>query len=135
MPLEPSERAIQLGAPPITDADVFSPPSYSENFTSEQFPYMNGKVVLRLPSFGDDVEIARLSALDGQTVWSSVAASLSVCLETAPPAWYRKLPNLDKPILAIGRLHDSAGLINLYTRWQTWRANFRQGVPSEPAQS
>lgn len=132
MPLDPVQRAEQLGATPISDGDVFSPPSFSEDFVSEQFPYMNGKVSLRFPTFGDDVEIARLSAMDGHTLQAVVFASLAVCIDQAPAAWWRKVPNSDKPVLSLAKLHDTASLVNLFTRWQTWRANFRQEIQGVP---
>ena len=122
-------RAAQLGGPgavrPVTDAELFKIPHYEEDFGSDRFPAFNGKVVLRYPSFGDEVDIDRLAVVLGGTNTARILAAIQVCLESAPPIWWR--PNEEKRAIepAVDRMPDGPGLLGLYSRWIRWRDTFR----------
>lgn len=133
-----ASRASQLGGPgsvpEILDGDIFKLPKFSEEFTSEAFPQVNGRVSLRYPSFGDEVEVERLAVMRGGTVLARAQATFVVCLETAPPCWWRPNPNAANnpgapPIPAPDRLPCSSDLVALWTRWIAWRDSFRGGAP------
>lgn len=127
------ERAAQLGGPipNLSDGDIFKIPHYEEEFVSERFPSCSGRVALRFPSFGDEVEMDRLSLLMGDTLTSRVHAAFITCLEAAPATWFRpgQGQNL-QPVVAVDRIPDSPALVALYGRWIAWRDNFRFKAPA-----
>lgn len=127
-PIPVLERAAQIGGPlpALADGDIFHLPRYEESFVSERFPSLNGRVALRFPTFGDEVEIERLSDLWGGTVLSRSQAALVVCLVAAPATWFRPGSGADqKPAVAVDRIPDSAALVHLVGRWIAWRDDFR----------
>jgi hypothetical protein len=109
----------------LTDAELFKIPNYEEDFVSDRFPAFSGHIVLRFPSFGDEVEIDRLTIILGDSQTARILAALQTCLEGAPPAWWR--PNEIKRICvpAVDRVSDAPALLGLYTRWIKWRDSFR----------
>jgi hypothetical protein len=112
-------------ARPLSDNDLFHIPHYSEEFVSERFPVFSGKVSLRYPNFGDEVDIDRAALMLGGSNTARILAALQTCLEQAPASWWR--PNeKDRTIVpALDRITDSPALLELYTRWIRWRDSFR----------
>lgn len=135
-------RASQLGGPgsvpPILDGDIFKLPVFSFDFVSAAWPEANGPVRLRYPSFGDEVEIERLAVLSGGTMLARAQATFVVCLEAAPPNWWRPHPNVATnpgapPVPATDRLPCSPELVDLWSRWISWRDSFRSGSQTKSA--
>lgn len=126
-------RARQLGGPSvpvITDGDLFKLPVYEEDFAAGAWESASGRVVLRFPTFGDEVEIERLAVIHGGTLLARAQAALSVCLKAAPESWWMPAPNGSDPALpALHRLPCSPELVALWTRWITWRDSFRPTTP------
>jgi hypothetical protein len=130
-------RAAQLGGPgsvpEIADGDIFKLPKWGMDFVSEAFPQVNGRIELRFPSFGDEVEIERLAVMRGGTALARAQASFMVCLESAPACWWRPSPSLAPgapPVPAIDRLPCSPELVGAWQNWLIWRDSFRSGAPS-----
>jgi hypothetical protein len=130
-------RASQLGGPdvvrPVADGDFFKIPHFTEDFVSARFPDFNGRITLRYPSFGDEVDIDRLTLILGGTQVGRIMAALQTCLEAAPPIWWRPNEQLRTIEPAIDRFPDSPALLGLYTRWIKWRDSFRFGPPEQDA--
>ena len=98
-------RASQLGGPdvsrPVSDSDFFKIPHYVEDFVSPRFPDFSGVLTLRFPSFGDEVDIDRLTLILGGTQSARVMAALQICLESAPPIWRseeRRVGKVSSPV-------------------------------------
>lgn len=130
-------RATSLvGLPAIPDDAAFKPPTFSHDFTSEMFPDFDGPIVLRYPTFGDEVEIERRSLLRGSGFMGRCLAYVEVCLKTAPAPWWRPAPGSDKdasllPLPAPDRILDSVALMGMVTKFLKWRDSFRNGVSPE----
>ena len=120
------DRASQIGGPLPVPGSVLKIPFYEENIVSERFPEMNGRVRLRYPNIGDQLNIAEESQAHGNTGLARIIGHLKVCLETAPASWYRQEEGQAKPIVALERLYDSDLLVDLFTRWAEWRSSFRR---------
>ena len=114
---------------PVADKDLFQVPDYAEDFVSERFPAFNGRVSLRFPSFGDEVEIDRLAVMLGGTNTGRILAALQICLVSAPASWWRPNEKERRIEPAPERINDSPALIGLYARWTLWRDTFRVGDP------
>ena len=134
------ERARQLGGPSavpdIVDGDIFSLPVFEEVFDAGPWEKASGTVRLRFPTFGDEVEIERLSMLNGGTSLARAQAAIFVCLAAAPASWFRPNPSQEAPLPAPDRLPCSVELIALYGRWILWRDSFRRkdaGLPGGEA--
>jgi hypothetical protein len=122
------ERASQMGGPlPFTPDEIFKVPAFEEDVVSERFPEMNGKVRLRFPNVGDEIEISRITLAMGGTMDARVFAGITTCIEAAPGYWYAPPPQGElRPRLAVHRLLDFPALVGLYTRWISWRDSFRR---------
>jgi hypothetical protein len=127
------ERASQFGGPvSIPSGDVFKIPAYEEDYSSVNFPEESGRVRLRFPSVGDEIEISRLTMLNGGTMDARIFAAIFVCCEAGPARWFSKPKEGEvTPQLALSALYDFPGLIALYTRWIKWRDSFRR-TPAAP---
>ena len=68
-------------------SDMLQPKKFIFGFVSPAWPEYNGPVEIRYPALGDMIRIERMS-LDGGT-WAEMAATFALCIEKAPPAWYR----------------------------------------------
>jgi len=126
-----SDRALQLGGPgsvaPIVDGDLFSLPLFEEAFDGGYWQKASGPVVMRYPTFGDEVEVERQTIMRGGTVLARAQAAIAVCLKSAPASWYRPDPmGGSTPVLALDRLPCSVELIGLFQRWLLWRDSFRR---------
>ena len=131
------ERARQLGGPSavpeLSDGDVFSLPVFEEVFDGGHWEKASGKVRLRYPTFGDEVEIERLSVINGGTLLARAQASIMVCLEAAPASWWRpSLKEGSDPFPAPDRLPCSPEVVGLFTRWIAWRDSFRRKDDAPP---
>lgn len=131
-------RASQLGGPgsvpAIADGDIFKLPKWGMDFASEAFPQVNGRIELRFPTFGDEVEIERLAVMRGGTALARAQASFVVCLESAPACWWRPSQSPTPgaaPIPAPDRLPCSPELVAAWQNWLVWRDSFRSGAPGE----
>lgn len=120
--------------PEILDGDIFKLPVFEAHFVSEAWPEANGTVRLRYPSFGDEVEIERLAVMKGGTLLARALATFQVCLESAPAKWWRPSPDPTLPPLpAPDRLPCAPDLVDLWTKWISWRGSFRSGASAENA--
>lgn len=129
-PAEVRDRALQLGGPgsvpEVTDGDLFKLPVYEEDFSGGYWVKASGKVILRYPTFGDEVEIERLSVMRGGTILARAQATLLVCLQAAPSSWWRANPAPSgDPLPAVDRLPCSVEIVGLFQRWLNWRDSFR----------
>src|SRR5574340_402517 len=126
-------RTSQLGGPgsvpEILDGDIFKLPTFKADFVSEAWPEVNGPISLRYPSFGDEVEIERLTVMKGGTVLARALATFQVCLESGPSRWWRPNPDPSKPPLpAADRLPCAPDLVGLWSSYLVWRDSFRSGA-------
>jgi len=126
-------RARQLGGPGvpvIADGDLFRLPVFEEEFSGGFWEAASGHVVLRFPTFGDEVEIERIAVIHGGTLLARAQAAISVCLKAAPESWWMPGKDGDSPLPALHRLPCSPELVALWTRWMAWRDSFRPKTPS-----
>lgn len=139
---EVRDRALLLGGPgsvpEVTDGDLFKLPVFEDDFSGGFWKQASGKVILRYPTFGDEVEIERLSVMRGGTILARAQATLLVCLQAAPSTWWRANPTPGgDPLPAVDRLPCSVEIVGLFQRWLSWRDSFRiedAGTAAESAE-
>lgn len=112
-----AEQAV--AAPPLLD-----PPKFTYEFESFVDPALDGTVVMRYATVGDSLRIeSMMGPRSGD--FAEAVASISVLVEVAPPAWYRKEPGLKIPTLDLERLIDPEAIVDLYREYNRWRSLFR----------
>lgn len=109
----------------VSDKDMMKAPTFEADFSSKVFPALNGKVVLRYANVGDTLTIESLSLNGGR--FAQAIATLQVCIEKAPPSWYRISEEGGKPSLNLAQIQDAEALVDLYRAFSNWRESFRSG--------
>lgn len=125
-------RELHGIAPDVSEAlapDLFEMPTFTFDVESKsKIPgaeKMNGKVVMKFPNTGDDLDIERrLRALGGGNM-ANMFATLYVCIVKAPPSWYELKEGAKVPSLSLSRLPDDAVLADLYLAFTEWQRSFR----------
>lgn len=117
------DSSIQTLAGPA--GTIFEAVKFSTEFKSPQWPVLDGPIVIRYPSFGDLLKIEAITGIGGSA--KEAFATLFVCIEKAPPAWWF-LPDGSKvPIVNLEAIPDSDGLLGLWYEFLKWRRSFRGG--------
>lgn len=105
--------------------DLIRPKRFVAQFVSPGWPEYDGLVEIRYPSMGDMLTVERMIPAGGDT-YHELWATLAVCIEKAPPTWYRLLDGAKEPILAVDKIQDSEGLYLLWREYLVWRRSFRR---------
>lgn len=108
----------------LTAGDMIQPKKFTGQFVSPMWPEYGGQVVIRYPSMGDMLKIELL--VGGGGTYHELYATLGVCVEKAPPTWYRLPPGAKEPVLAMENIQDSEGLVVLWREFLDWRRSFRR---------
>lgn len=126
--LDRARHLVGGGLPPIQTPDLFTLPTFEDVVVSPRFPAMCGPISLRWPTWGDELEIERISGGLGPV--SRAFAHFQVLTVRAPGAFYRA-PSQGEPqnklVLALAGLPDLEALIAVYRRFVAWRDNFLAG--------
>lgn len=108
-------------------ADLLRPPVFETVFRCPMVPELEGLVAIRYPRFGDLLEIERITGLRGGGAVAEWYATLSVCLEQAPDAWFRVVKDQRLPVLALDTFPDGDGLQLMLREFLAWRRSVRGG--------
>lgn len=106
----------------LTAAEMIRPKVFEHQFKSP-WPEYEGQVVMHYPTLGEMLRIERM-AMGGET-YAELAATLAVCIDKAPAAWYRLPEGQTKPVLNLDAFQDSEGLLVLWRAYLDWRRLFR----------
>jgi hypothetical protein len=121
--------APEIGASFGGQDDIFDQPLFRfEVKSTSKLPgaqAMNGTVVMRYPNFGDDLKIERMQRILGGGNLNLMFATMAVCIEQAPAAWYELVEGNKEPSLNIERLKDREALADLYIAFSDWQRSFR----------
>lgn len=125
-------RELSGVAPDVAEVlapDLFEMPTFTFEVESKSKIHgaekMNGKVVMKFPNMGDDLDIERrLRALGGGSM-ANMYATLHTCIIKAPATWYELKAGSKTPTLNLSRLPDDAVLADLYLAFTDWQRSFR----------
>ena len=107
-------------------SELLKAPTFKVNFETPFGADFSGPVEVRLPSFGDLLAIERITLANGGGATAEWFATLKVCLERAPKAWYRAPKGGSVvPELALDTFPDGDGLHALFREFLAWRRSFR----------
>ena len=109
----------------IADQDILKAPRFETDFASPAFPALNGHVAIRYATVADTLKVEALCLTGGP--FAEAIATLQVCIDLAPPSWYRALKEGGTPVLDLGRIQDAEALVELYRAYSEWRSTFRRG--------
>lgn len=107
----------------FTASDLLKPARFEYAFTSKPYPALNGPVVIRLPTFGDTVEINTRARQGG--IAEEARQTLRLCIEKAPESWYHLPPGGKLPVLNLDALPDAEGVLELWVAFDQWRSALR----------
>jgi hypothetical protein len=107
----------------FTDADLLTPKRFEYAFLSKAYPVLNGPVVVRLPTFGETVEISNRARHGG--IAEEARQTLQRCIERAPESWYHLPKGKKLPELNLDGLPDAEGVLELWVAFDQWRAALR----------
>lgn len=108
---------------------LFEAPEFSfEVKTTLKIPgaeKMNGLVVMKFPTAGDNLKISRIARALGANAMAEMHATLYVCITKAPASWYELAPDAKVPSLNLDRLPDDEALAALFLAFTEWQRSFR----------
>ncbi|MBI3131495.1 MAG: hypothetical protein HYZ13_09230 [Acidobacteria bacterium] len=107
----------------FSTADLLRPARFETTFRSKAYPVLDGPLVVRLPTFGETVEIANRSRHGG--IAEEARQTLRLCLEKAPDSWYHLPPGSKLPELNLDALPDAEGVLELWVAFDQWRSALR----------
>lgn len=107
----------------FSTADLLRPARFEYLFTSKSYPPLDGPVVVRLPTFGETVEISNRARHGG--IAEEARQTLKLCVERAPESWFHLPPGAKLPELNLDRLPDAEAVLELWVAFDQWRAALR----------